>query len=307
MMTVDRILCPVDFSAGSRGALHYALAVARWTGAATTVLHVHPLTQPVAGFGPYAEPLMPVGLSAEHAQTLLAELEAYVRLERATGADVTCLVEEDVNVSAGILTCAARTDAQLIVVGTHGYSGLDHLLLGSVTEKVLRRAACPVLTVPPGADGHIHAAGAVRTVLCPVDFSPISAQAIAWAAGWAQKARARLIVLHVSEISPDAGDPPLPEFLAYRDRLGADASQALHESVPAAIRSVVDVDEQLVVGRPYKEILRVAHECQADLIVMGVSGRGAVGRLFFGATVQHVIRRAECPVLTVRASAAAHR
>jgi nucleotide-binding universal stress UspA family protein len=103
------------------------------------------------------------------------------------------------------------------------------------------------------------------------------------------------------------GDPPLPEFLAYRDRLGADASQALHESVPAAIRSVVDVDEQLVVGRPYKEILRVAHECQADLIVMGVSGRGAVGRLFFGATVQHVIRRAECPVLTVRASAAAHR
>jgi nucleotide-binding universal stress UspA family protein len=306
MVTLHRILCPVDFSAGSRDALQYALAVARWTGAATTVIHVHPLTQPVAGIGPYVEPLMPVRLSTEQSRTLLAQLEAFVRFENTTGATVTCLVDEDVNVSAGILTCAARTDAQLIVAGTHGYSGIDHLMLGSVTEKVLRRATCPVLTVPPRADGHARAAGAVRNVLCPVDFSPISANAIAWAAAWAQQARARLTVLHVSEISPDAGDPPLPEFFAYRDRLGAEACRTLRDNVPTLIRGAVDVNEQLAVGRPYKEILRVAHESEADLIVMGVSGRGAVGRFFFGATVQHVIRRAECPVLTVRASAAAH-
>jgi nucleotide-binding universal stress UspA family protein len=141
-------------------------------------------------------------------------------------------------------------------------------------------------------------------VLCPVDFSPISSEAVTSAAAWAQQAGARLTVLHVSEISPDASDAPLPEFVAYRDRLGAEACQALRDSVPTVIRSAVDVEEQLVVGRPYKEILRVAHERDADLIVMGVSGRGAVGRFFFGSTVQHVIRRAECPVLTVKAPAA---
>jgi nucleotide-binding universal stress UspA family protein len=306
MVSLHRILCPVDFSPPSRDALHYALAVARWTGAATTVLHVHPLTQPVSGFGPYIEPLMPLALSAEQGRALLAGLEAYVRPEVTSSDAVTCLVDEDVSVSAAIMRCAARVDAQLIVAGTHGYSGVDHLMLGSVTEKLLRRATCPVLTVPPGADGRRRLVGDFRHVLCPIDFSPISADAIAWAAVWAQQARARLTVLHVSEISPDAGEPPLPEFFAYRDRLGAEACRTLRDSVPTAIRDAVDVDEELAVGRPYKEILRVAHERQADLIVMGVSGRGAVGRFFFGATVEHVLRRAECPVLTVRGSTAAH-
>jgi nucleotide-binding universal stress UspA family protein len=303
MMNPQRILCPVDFSPASRHALRYALAVAHWTGGETTVLHVHPLPQPVVGFGPYVEPLTPLTLSADQRQTLLAELHADVRLEAANGTRVTCLVDQDVSVSAGIVACAGRIDAQLIVLGTHGHTGLDHVMLGSVAEKVLRTSACPVLTVPPRANGAAQRASEMRHVLCPIDFSPISATAIASAVDWARQAHARLTVLHVSEISPDAEDPPLPEFLAYRDRLGAEAARRLHESVCADVRSTLEVDDEVVVGRPYKEILRVAHDRRADLIVMGVSGHGAIGRFFFGATVQHVVRRAECPVLTVRDTA----
>jgi nucleotide-binding universal stress UspA family protein len=300
MMKLERILCPVDFSPGSRHALSYALAIGQWTGAETTVLYVHPLPQPVVGFGPYVEPLAPLTLTAEQRGTLLRELQADIRLEAAPGARVTCLVDEDVSASAGIVACAGRIDAQLIVLGTHGHTGLDRLMLGSVAEKVLRTAACPVLTVPPRAHGAAQWATDVRHVLCPTDFSPVSVNALAWASEWARLTRARLTVLHVSEISPDIGEPPLPEFAAYRDRLSADAQRTLHDHVAANRSDTVEVDGQLAVGRPYKEILRVAHEGQADLIVMGVSGHGAIGRFFFGATVQHVVRRAECPVLTVR-------
>jgi nucleotide-binding universal stress UspA family protein len=303
MMTQQRILCAVDFSPGSRHALRYALAIAQWTGAETTVLYVHPLPQPVVGFGPFVEPMAPLTLDAEQRGKLLAELQADVRLEAEPGARVTCLVDQDVNASTGIVACAGRIGAQLIVLGTRGHSGLDHLMLGSVAEKVLRTAACPVLTVPPRAQSGGQRATDVRQVLCPIDFSPISAQAIAWAVDVTRRTGARLTVLHVCEIPPETGDVAWPELVAYRDRLDADARLMLHQSVPEGVRSTIVADEQLAVGRPYKEILRVAHERQADVIVMGVSGHGAIGRFFLGATVQHVVRRAECPVLTVRETA----
>jgi nucleotide-binding universal stress UspA family protein len=75
----------------------------------------------------------------------------------------------------------------------------------------------------------------------------------------------------------------------------------MSHTVTDRIRQTAEVDELFLVGRSYKEILRVAQDQFADLIVMGVQGRGAVDLMFFGSTTNHVVRQAACPVLTIRA------
>ena len=99
----------------------------------------------------------------------------------------------------------------------------------------------------------------------------------------------------------DLPEMPLPDYMEYRDRLLRDAERELRESIPETVRHTCPLDERLVVGRPYREILRLAQEQATDLIVMGVRGRGALNLALFGSTTQ-VVRGATCPVLTVRES-----
>lgn len=295
-----RIVCPVDFSGASARALEYALAVARWHGARIEVLHVHPMQiLPLATVGPYAGPPVPVVLSdAERAQ-LDAALTRLVAEHATPDVPVTTALVEDVNVAAAILSHVDLARADFVIMGTEGRSGLQRLMLGSVAERVLRKATCPVLAVPPHAPPAPRSSAPIREVLCPVDFSASSEAALQWAAAWAAKAGARVTTLHVVEMPPEAADPPLLEYTALSDRLARDARQALGRMIPDAIRRLARVDELVTVGRPGAEILRLAEARAADLIVMGVRGRGPVDLAFFGSTTHQVVRRAACPVLAV--------
>jgi nucleotide-binding universal stress UspA family protein len=210
----------------------------------------------------------------------------------------TTTLIEDVNVPAAIVSHAETMRPDLVVMGTEGHSGLERLVLGSVAERVLRKANCPVVTVPPHASRGLNPE-AVREVLCPIDFSASSSAALEWAAAWATKAAARLTAVHVVEIPPEASDPPLSEYTALRDRLIRNAHESMKAAVPVGIRESGRFDEQLAVGRPGPEILRLAHARPADLIVLGVRGRGAVDLAVFGSTTHQVVRRADCPVLAV--------
>ena len=111
------------------------------------------------------------------------------------------LVEKIVHAVSDVIVANARKwRADLIVMGTHGRSGFERWVLGSVTEKVLRKAPCPVLTVPPPA-GELHPDGSVlfRRIVCPVDFSGASLAALAYAVKLAEESRAEITVLHVLE------------------------------------------------------------------------------------------------------------
>lgn len=156
-MTIANILAPVDFSEFSRHALVHALQIARWFGSTVTVYYVYrpPAAPPPVLFGglpgplPPMEPYSPLTVSPETVQQeALAELAKFASLVDTRG--ITLKLEAAPGSPAGtILGEAARLSADLIVLGTHGHSGFDRLLVGSVTEKVLRKARCPVLTVPP--------------------------------------------------------------------------------------------------------------------------------------------------------------
>jgi nucleotide-binding universal stress UspA family protein len=197
--------------------------------------------------------------------------------------------------------------ADLLVLGTHGRSGFERLLLGSVAERVLRKASCPVLTVPKGDAGAVNEA-LYRTILCPVDFSESSMRALQYALSLTQEADAQLIVMHVVahelERSSDAAviayDAGMTVGNFVKEREEELRTHLLKASAGAGGNEYSRVESLLTHDKPWREILRVAGERQTDLIVMGVQGRGASDPLFFGSTTQHVVREASCPVLTLR-------
>ena len=128
-------------------------------------------------------------------------------------------------------------------------------------------------------------------------------RAFALAMALAQETDGHLTVLNVVEISADAHErlPQLsPGVREYVAAIEEDHRQRLRSAVPDAVRAYCEVETMMVPGKPYREILRVAAEQQSDLIVIGIHGRGAADRLFFGSTTQHVVRQATCPVLTLR-------
>jgi len=298
-MNPIRILCPVDFSDTSKHAIDLAVVVAGWYKSRITALHV----------------LTPWSLASSGVATSTEEEAEVVRIRQLVLEELAAATAKGIGVeavidvgqpAASILERASKRTADLIVMGTHGASGFQHLLLGSVTEKVLRKAVCPVLTVPPRA--HSRCQLPFRHVLCAVDFSDASLDAVRSALSLAEESGARLTLLHVLEWPWD--EPPAPsieelpreqglalaEFRRYSE---ASAKKRLESLVPDANRSS-RITATLRSGKPYRQILDVAAAEQADLIVIGVHGRNPVDLALLGSTTNQIVRRATCPVLTLR-------
>lgn len=299
MIEITRILCPIDLSDPSRRALDHAVAIARWYGAAITVLRVIPSIMPIVsdtGVLPY--PFVPI-TAADRAQ-LRADTEAFVSREAGGPPMDTLVVDGDP--SREILDHADRLGAGLIVMGTHGLRGFDRLLLGSVTERVLRRAPCPVLTVPLGAPDAVPSTpGLYKRILCGVDFSPASIAALRVAASIAKEADARLIVAHAVEhiaLWPLPAGAPDVESLEHKAREAARG--VLRGAITDDVRVYAHVEEIVASGKAYRALLQIAEARGVDLIVAGAHG-GLAGLLHFGSTTNHLVRAASCPVLTVRA------
>jgi nucleotide-binding universal stress UspA family protein len=301
MIEIRRILCPIDFSDVSRRALDHAVAIARWYKAGITAVHVDSSIE-IAGF-----PAPMLGVPATWPITdraeLAASLQHFVEAESAPGVPIEMLVREGRAVD-GILAQAGEMKADLIVIGTHGVSGFERLVLGSVTEKVLRKAACPVLTVPPAIPDAVPAGPVMfKRILCAMDFSDCSLQALTYAMSLAQEADGRLSVVHVltSHRLPDAvlADQHL-SVLEYQRRREDEAKRRLDDAVPSTALAYCQVESTILRGKPWREIVRVADSQHSELIVLGVHGRGAADLLFFGSTAQQVVRHASCPVLTLR-------
>jgi nucleotide-binding universal stress UspA family protein len=297
MIALQRILCPTDFSSFSRRALEHATALARWYEADVTALYVHPLTLAAVPELPYVPPPLPLALEAR--RQLLARLGEFVTPARETGAVVEVQVLEG-NPAAVIELEASEGAYDLIVMGTHGRRGFERLVLGSVAEKVVRRAACAVLTVGPTADDAAPA-GVFRRILCPVDLLDGSAHTTRLALSLAQESGAQVTLLHVLDgrTYPVARSPFGLDVAHYRKEVEGFALEDLQRLVPEDARDWCRPEAVVTWGHPGREILAAAGERQADVIVMGAHG-GALPPVVFGSTAQHVVRAAACPVLTVR-------
>jgi nucleotide-binding universal stress UspA family protein len=304
MIEIRRILCPTDFSDCSRRALDHAVAIAKWYESTITLVHVSPIV-PLAAYAPGSGVVPSANLSPEERQSLLTSMKQFAAAEASPDIRFDYILGEG-GTAAQILNAAETLASDLLVIGTHGRSGFERLMLGSVTEKVLRKATCPVLSVPRHSTDAVPMPPLFRHILCAVDFSECSIHALEYAMSLAQEAGGSLTVLHVIDIGPEIPDvhglmmggvPDVREFVA---RVGESARVRLKELVPESVRTSCHVETMVVEGRSYHEVLRVAGDQASDVIVLGVHGRGPVDRLFFGSTAQQVVRGATCPVLTLR-------
>ena len=277
------ILCPIDFSEHSAAALRVAGGVAKAFGAEVNVLHAQRLEAPVY-------------FTVAQTQALQAQLRRSARAARAfvsgfavknLPGDVahTVLLVEDDPVLA-VLHALKELPAGMIVMGTHGRTGLARIRLGSVTESVLRQVGVPVLTVGPSIKP-TRSLGLIRRVLCPVNYGDSARVAFEYAAALAARTRAELIAAHVLEPATEEGQT-LEE-----------ARRKLCDWAAPEVRSRCTLKEVVRWGHAAQQVVAEAKESRADLIVVGAHPRSLLGTILFGSTTEFVIRNAACPVLSV--------
>lgn len=293
MHSLETILLPTDFSTCATRAQQYALMLARTLGAVLHVVHI-------------AEP---PPLSSSVQQTAWwgrAQARAGASMHRAWNAMPTEGIQvirtvqpgtEGRTTAADLIAYAQTCEADLIVMGTHGRRGLNRLLVGSVTEDVMRGAPCPVLAVREDRASTV----ALNALLVPLDLSEQSLEAWRYGRTLAAACDARLTLLHVTDAEL------LPATLSVRPyvpRLGREvAAWTRNEAerlVQEAQEAGIAASYVLASGDPGAVICQQAQ--QADLVVMTSHGRAGLDRLLMGSVAETVMHKAPCPVLVAQAS-----
>jgi nucleotide-binding universal stress UspA family protein len=292
MPKIQTILCPVDFSEFSVNAYEYAESLAFHYKAKLLLQHVLFSMKPIDWWSIYPE-----SYEAD-CQKLRADAERKLRQfakQHARTEIQPQFVVQDGSVTDLVLSLAEAEAVNLIVMGTHGLRGVDRLMLGSVTEKVLRRARCPVLAVRRPAHHVKHLAHDpdpvhLRKILLCTDFSDHARHASEYALSMAKEYGAELTVLHVLEHFSSSTD---------LQNATAEALKQLEQVVAAHQHNSYTVNHVVRVGKPYQQIIQFAVETQSDLAIMGVRGSGALDTCVFGSTTYRVVQLGPCPVLAI--------
>ena len=203
------------------------------------------------------------------------------------------------------ITRVAREKAiDIVLTATQGHRVLKRMLLGSVTERLMRALPCPLLVIP-AVDGEDAAkpetALRFKRILVGCDFSPDADLAFQHGLNMAQEFQAELHLMHIIEtpLYTEIFKPVLAHrqasTVAIRDFLKSKIDALVPEEARHWCQPVTVLEE----GQPYVQLLRYAEENAIDLIVLGVRGHGLMGTMFVGSTTDRVIRRANCPVLSV--------
>jgi len=293
MLELRRIACPVDFSEFSVSAYRHALSLARHYRAKLFVQHIVELWRhPSADYAPSAVSFDE--FCRELSEKAEERLQEFVKQYAHDEIEPECVVQQG-NASDLILSFAEARKADMIVMGTHGRRGIDRFMLGSATERVIRKASCPVLVVRKPAHDTIglgkkpDSVPLGRILFC-TDFSEPSRRALDPALSLTEQYKAELTLLHVLEDIPGPS-----EMVEAR----AAAMEQLDKLIPQERRKTVGMKTEVRIGKPYQQIIQLALEAQSDIVIMAVHGRGALDLAVFGSTTYRVIQLGPCPVLAV--------
>lgn len=293
MLNIRKILFPTDHSACAEQTFSYACFLAEEHGAELHALRVVPFPTRLADSSVQDLDYF----KGEVAERLHKKWES--ETDKAALSDKGALVTAQVEAPSApeaILEYAEEQEVDLIVMGTHGRRGTERMLMGSVAEEVVRRAACPVLAVRT-ADEKKLPWRAVERIVVPVDFSDFTPLALAYGVELAQTYDARLDLLHVAEVRSMPGVYGAVPIIAPQ-QVEARAREALKERASEAGYEHVEVKVQH--GHAAEQVLAYAEAEAAHLIVMATHGRTGLRRMLMGSVAEKVIRHAPCPVFTVK-------
>jgi len=300
MLQINSILYPTDFSKCASHALPHAISLAERFGADLHLLHATVLHEGDPGNAVHRLPNMEglYQILEQHAETqMLSTLEDH----GSKGFTVRHAQVRSISAPGAILDYAAEGDIDLIIMGTHGRRGLRRLLLGSVAEEVVRLAPCPVLTVPEASD--VTDAGQIKSILVPIDFSEHARLALTRANELATGYGAEIHVLHVVDevVYPDFYPPVMPAGESITDELRDQSIDRMKELISDLIPPPgSEAKIHVRAGRAAHAITDFAAELGADLLVIASHGLTGVSHMLLGSVTELVVRRAHCPVFTIK-------
>ena len=301
MLQIQRVVHPTDFSDGARAAFAHALHLARQHGATLDVLHA----APQLGTKDISMAFYPEGFEAQYRAEQEAAVDAYVREAETEGVTLTvapCVYGGPVALE--ILNYAHAIDADLIVMGSHGRRGIKRLVLGSVAEMVIQRAACPVLTVqarPDGTDRPDH----VRCIVVAVDFPYFAEELVRYADALAKLYGSAVVLLHVindvngvtdAEVARSGLEPP-DRWLADVE---ADALHRLEHLRLHLIDPATAVSYHVSSGYTLDRVPAAIEQIAPDLVVTATHGFKGIDRMVMGSITDQILRRGHRATFVVK-------
>jgi nucleotide-binding universal stress UspA family protein len=275
------ILFAADLSPASRTSFQLACGMASALKSKLLIVHAIETSQ---------DPLDPLSISYLHAD-----------LEKFVPENIDLEYEHLIRPGdpATVIGNAAKScQADLVVLGTHGRKGMERLIVGSVAEKVIRTAPCPVLTLREHTPGRLPAfKKRVRRILVPTDFSAQSYSAISFASSIAVPLHASVTILNVLETDDSPQRTPSQRKAAAGNETAMMLDQLKHV-VPA--HADFPIEHQVIRGNPSKCIAEFANEGGYDFVIVGTHGRSGIGRALIGSVAEQVVRNCDAPVICVK-------
>jgi nucleotide-binding universal stress UspA family protein len=290
---IGSILTTTDFSPESLKGVRYAAFLAEFFSADLTVLHAIEPSPAFSGF----ESVVLARDDADLVGFARAELAKLVQSEIKTRDGVSHIVASG-KAFDQIVNFARKTKADLIVLSTHGFTGVKRVIMGSTAEHVVRHATCPVLTVPSKFQDKPTRP---KRIFVPIDFSNLSKDALQYARLLAEAFSANIVLGSVVEQYPEG---PL-----VASELTTQVMMPLIREAETELERIADelknlttakIKVEVSAGRPSHEICAMAKRAGADLIVLTTHGYTGLKRMLIGGTAERVVRHAQCPVLVVR-------
>jgi nucleotide-binding universal stress UspA family protein len=292
-----KILSATDFSEFSNHTVDYGVALAKEFGADLHICHVIDLSS-VAIYGEFQ--LDPVGQQDRIMEDANAQLEELAGNQPVAWEPLITVGKPADEISRAV----EDKNIDLVITATRGRSGFKRLILGSVTERLMRTLSCPLLVVRSHEHEFVDKPKQeikLQKILVGCDFSPDSEQAIAYGLSLAQEFLAELHLAHVIE------PPAQPNLIREEALVPGQVQEEYHDLLIQKLKDMVPDEAanwctpqtSIMEGQPHDELVKYAHTRDIDMIVLGVRGHGLVKTLFLGSTTDRVIRDSPCPVLSV--------
>jgi nucleotide-binding universal stress UspA family protein len=301
-LSIQNILVPIDFSKMSTQAIETAKRLAERFGATVHLAHVHEFEYPAGFIGPvFSAGGLPESFEEHRRKALVEDLSELARSRGLSPAGATHL-REGAPAFDEICSLARELPADLIVMPTHGRTGLKHVFLGSTAERIVQHSPCPVfVTRQKKRKSKTGSAFAINTILVPVDFSGCSLEGLRYAIGFANEFGAKIILLHATYLGYiySSEGTAIYDVGALREAARNKAERQMRELVRAVKFARVKFETVLTSGSPVLDICVFAQDHDVDLIITSTHGQTGWKHMLMGSTAEHVARYAPCPVLVV--------
>ena len=302
---LNKILVPVDFSETTALAIETARELGRRSGAAIHLVYVRDYGYPIGFMAPgVAVPMSMVTFREDDAERAGKQLGALARkFEIPTE---NCYIRSDHPVFNGVCHVARQIEADLIVLQSHGRTGINRFFEGSQAERIVQHSPCPVLVArkqkrKAGDAAGANTTGSIDHILVPVDFSQCSFEALEYAIQFAARVAARLTVFHAVHLNYAyiAESYAMVDLPALIDESGKDAEREMQRFVRLAKFRGVKFETVITVVPPGPDICEFADKRDADLIITATHGRTGLKHLLMGSVAERVVRHARQSVLVV--------